>query len=281
MLPQPAAQGDRPCRRLLGLAAMLCAALWLASGTVARANEPSEIARTWDEARVALPTQFTGDRVVLGRWREAAVQDVLTRRSPDVRVPAVIFLHGCSGFSLEAENIRLILMDAGYAVFMPDSFARTKRRSNCNTRDRSTAAFPQAQQQRVEEIEFALDRVGELDWIDHRRTYLVGFSEGGAAVARSGVAGVSGAVILGWHCQGPDPFNGVSLDGETPVLAIIGSDDPWYDHEPGRHCGKYLAGRKGSRSLVLRQDVHEIFSSPVVENAELAQRALLEFLRAQ
>lgn len=240
----------------------------------------TDAAATWRRAQVALPRSFTGQRPILGLMADAEVGMALQRAPAGLRLPAVLLLHGCNGFGVEEENARLLLVENGYPVFMPDSFARPGRRSNCATATGATALEPLAPTFRLEEIDFALDQIARLGFVD--RVFLIGSSEGGLAVAsqRHSPLPLAGIVILSWHCQGREPFVGVKAPPEIPVLAIIGDNDPWYRARAGRHCGEVLAGRRDARSIVLPGSGHSIFSATDLANAERARAAILAFLKA-
>jgi dienelactone hydrolase len=245
----------------------------------AAAQYDPTVVDAWQRAHVAVPKSLNGDRPILGKWRDRVVQKALGRIPPGRKVPAVILLHGCSGIGDEEEVIKITLVRKGFATFLPNSFARTGRRSNCDILTLRTSRFPKAHDYRMEEIDYALEQLRRLPWIDHRRIFLMGYSEGGMAVARYERDDVAGIVITAWHCRGRMPFVGIKAPPSVPVLAIIGENDPWYPVQAGQHCGDFFDGRPQAESLILPDNGHQIINSPVVENAEVATQALLRFLR--
>ena len=132
---------------------------------------------------------------------------------------------------------------------------------------------------RQEEISYALNQAAALPWVDASRIFLMGFSEGGMAVAAYGGGEMAGLVILSWHCQGRSPFRGIKAPMGVPALAIIGAADPWYEPLPGAHCGQVFDGRR-AQSLILPGNGHTIINSPIVENADRAKQEILAFLNA-
>jgi dienelactone hydrolase len=239
------------------------------------------VAATWHAATVALPGAATGGLPIFGRWRDSAVQHAVRNIAADRRVPAIVFLHGCDGIGIEEESARIAYMEAGFAVFFPDSFARIGRRSNCRADTYATGAQPEAHAYRLDEIAYAREQLRTLPWIDQSRVYAIGFSEGGMALA--GYAGHDFAriVITGWHCDGNGRYRGLRTPKDVPVLAIVGGDDPWYLAKKDRHCGQFFGDRANSRSLVLADNGHAILNSENLENAGRAKRAILDFLGAQ
>ena len=234
------------------------------------------VAATWERAAVALPAGLAGTRPVIGNANESAVKAALARIDGAAGASAVVFLHGCEGVGEEEESLKLILMQNGYATFMPNSFARTGRRSNCLSGEQITGFNPAALEWRREEIKFAVAQLLKLPWV--ARVFAIGFSEGAMAVASYPGDDLAGLVILGWHCQGNPPFDGIKAPSSLPVLAVIGDQDPWYRARPDYHCGNLFDGRSDARSVILPGNGHAIINSPDVTNAETARAAILEFL---
>ena len=257
----------------------------LCPGTAPAASAPAEsapdVAPTWERAHVALPKRLTGGLPVFGLWRDRFVQTAVAKIAPAIRSPAVVLLHGCNGIAEEEEIIKLILAQHGFPVFLPNSFARIGRKSNCDISSYATSLFPQAHDFRLQEIDYALDRLRAQPWIDPDRIFLIGFSEGGMAAARYDGDAVAGIVITGWHCQGREPYVGIKAPPSVPVLTMIGGDDPWYQAKRGKHCGQVFDGRPAATSVVLPGNGHSIVNSPIVENAQAATEALLRFLGAE
>ncbi len=256
---------------VLVTAIMLCAQ----AAATARAGE---VGATWQRAYVSIPGHIFGGRPILGKWRDSFVQRGIQQIPSGTDMAAIIFLHGCNGIAREEEAARLVFMEAGYATFFPDSFARARRRSNCSLEEHRTSLAPEAHRYRVEEIDYALQQVRTLPWIDQSRVFVMGFSEGGMAVANYPGDGLAGLVITGWHCQGRPPNIGIKADIKVPVLAILGGEDPWYTAKRGEHCGQVFYGRPDATSLVLPGNGHAIVNSSILENAERAKDAIISFL---
>lgn len=256
---------------------LLWASILLIAGA---ALAEDDVAATWQRAEVALPAPAFGPRHLIGLMADAEVRSALEAAPRDRRLPAALVLHGCSGFGIEEINAKLFLVENGYPVFMPDSFARRGRQSNCATRTGAVGLSPGSPYLRLEEIDYALAALAGLGFVD--RVFLVGLSEGGLAVAsvdRSPLP-IAGIVVLSWHCQGREPHAGIKAPDEVPVLAMIGDSDPWYRPLAGRHCGEMFAGRKHATSLVLPGNGHAVFTSAIAENQAHALDAIRAFLKA-
>lgn len=220
------------------------------------AMEESDVARTWDHGRVYLP----------GTWSYLTPAEV-PARDP---LPTVLFLHGCTGIIAGAERWGRTLTAAGYAVAMPDSFARQSRPRNCDPKAYRTGFFPEARRMRQEEIGHALRVLRASPWTDSRNLFLMGHSEGGAAVVQWRGNGFRALIISGNRCRG-----GIQASLRTPVLAINFEADPWARGRDSVTCANRFGGRESASELLLPGRGHDTSRS-----AE-AQRAVLDFLKAQ
>jgi dienelactone hydrolase len=171
-------------------------------------------------------------------WTEVAATHV----KPGVSVPAVVFLHGCSGMIrglAPATSYRATLMEMGFAVIEPDAYARPDH--SC---DNSSAAL------RRDEAANALEQLRSLSWIDQDRIVLLGFSEGGRAAALWDQPGFAAIVIIGSRATNTAP------DG-VPVLAIAGANDSWAKPETYR-----VNWDAPSRAVLIEGADHEVMSHP-------------------
>lgn len=228
-------------------------------------SDPSEVSRTWSAAKVWLPKPYGVTNLAYGRFDP-----------PDTKLPVILYLHGCTGIERNERNDAYFLIRAGYAVIMPDSYARTNRPSNCNPNTKAADLFRGVFRFRSAEVGYALWQIKKLSWVDHNNVFLMGFSEGGVTTAAYPRGGFTARVILGWTCHAGDwhEIRGVRAPEDEPVLAIVSRRDPWYQNRWNRgHCGDYLHGRKGSKSIVLDGSLHH-----VTDDAEVRE-AVLQFLK--
>lgn len=152
---------------------------------------------------------------------------------------------------------------------MPDSFARRHRLRNCDPRSYRTGLFPEARRMRQEEIEHALAMIQSSPWADRKNLFLMGHSEGGAAVAGWRGDGFRALIISGHRCRA-----GVRARPEIPILAINFQDDPWSSGTSGTCAGRFQCGRDATEVLLPGRG-HGTSRSPVARNA------VLKFLRTQ
>ena len=164
------------------------------------------------------------------------------------KTPVALVMHGCSGIIRNPVAYRLFLMELGFAVIEPDSFARPGH--SCEVR---------ALNARMADLGHAYKMIRELPWADQNRIVLVGISQGGAAVARWDQPGFAAHIILANNCDGGLP----GAPEGIPVLAVVGEDDEYYK---GSSCDVKRT-LKGSQSIVIPHAPHGIIAYPEVEQA--------------
>lgn len=220
----------------------------------------SPVRATWLYGRFTLPPKATknfSSRTVqqsVGEppWIALAENEL----KPDIKLPVVLYLHGCSGFTRQDDIYRDLLVSEGYAVFAPDSFRRPGRRK-C----RDHGPLRERVMLRIEEVEYALKEIGKLTWVDQDRVILMGFSEGGNTTDNWSKPGFAAHIVIGSACT---LVGGVPAAPEgVPVLAIVGEKDRF---RPGQSC-KVLRTEGGSRSIVIPGGHHAIADHPETREA--------------
>ena len=234
----------------------------LAKGT----PEISPVQATWFYGRHTIPSaardswfsktfqQSPGEQ----EWTPLAEKEIKS----GVKVPVVLYLHGCAGWSKQDDVYRDLLVSEGYAVLMPDSFQRPGRKQCAEQ-----GSLRSRVQLRTEEVEFALEEIMKLPWVDQKKVLLMGYSEGGNTTDNWSKSGFAAHIIIGSACTlvGGEPA--APLD--VPVLAIVGEKD---HYRPGLSC-KIDRTIGGSRSIVIPGGPHGI-----AEYSE-TREAIKRFLR--
>ncbi len=192
------------------------------------------LAQTWERAYLYLPAHRNGVTVAVGGRRAGAAVVTAEAAIPrGTRLPAVLFAHGCTGFAEGGRINARLLATAGYAVFAPASFARPGRPRTCDVKTHRTisskAVFERVRAMRTAEIRYALERLAEIAWVDRGNLFLVGHSQGGAAVSAYVGSGIKARVISGSTCA-----RGYGAAPGDPVLAVYSTNDPWLTVVPGR-----------------------------------------------
>ncbi|MEM8784497.1 MAG: hypothetical protein AAGF19_01415 [Pseudomonadota bacterium] len=207
----------------------------------------SEIGLTWSEGLFYVPS---GDKVLRGK-----IGKELSGIAPSSPVPAVVFMHGCDGISSVPKRSAKIYSEAGYAVFLPDSFARTNKPLSCNPLTAQGSLHREVLGWRHAEATHAVEQVRDLDWIQQDNVFLVGHSEGAITAATYEGPPVSARIVEGWTCHAGWPeYHGLKAPASEPVLSLVGELDPWFQLAVLKgHCGRFMNQDNGSRSVVYKR----------------------------
>jgi len=244
--------------------------------SVADWSSPDELDRTWQAALVRIPRQY---QVYAGQISDLPLEALPVKE----KLPTVIYLHGCSGIWW-GTYIRLdFFAENGFVAIAPASFARTKYPMSCDPATKRAGLYRETLKMRQYDALNAIKNAKQLDWVDARNIFLVGFSEGGittATVSTDLNSGVNARVIEGWTCHaGWSEYRGTNAPVSEPVLALVADQDPWFQTSWTRgSCGRYMNSENGSRSVVYStgplMSKHSLLDDPDVQNL------VLEFLQA-
>lgn len=269
----------RAMLRFLQLSFCFLAAFWLsACATMGTVNAPEELARTLDEAIVAIPEEYykgdaPSDLYSWGRMKN--VKEDLANRVGEKKIPLVIYLHGCLGFEWHTNHDISFLLRNGYAVLAPNSAARKYIPKGCPPMtERGVLAF------RLADASYAHEAAKNLPWVDKRNIFMMGFSEGGLTTAQYDRGGLAGRVILGWTCNSGWPeWKGISGPRDEPILAVVASNDPYFtSHEDSGDCGSSMLFRRNAESIVVDVKLHGYTSLHDVQSLPEVQKKILQFL---
>jgi len=241
------------------VASCLMALAILLSPANSRAESPDDVALTWTGGKVVLPRSVS--------WlRTRTIGQLPGDLAPPRSTPAIVYAHGSDGIVDSTIELARILSDGGFAVFIPDSYKRPGRVSNCNPKTLKCGQWPEVYRHRNEEIVYAASAITRVPFIDPKRIVLLGHSEGGIAVAHYAGDFYAGVVISGWHCgastRGRDKylgdFSGIKSPPTVPILSIYSQRDPWYIDGGGLNgdCSRYFAGRASAKAILEPGDVH-------------------------
>ena len=233
------------------LALTVLAVLHAAASSMALADDTPS---TWTKAVVYLPN--------------STVPTTIDSIPNDRKLPVLVYMHGCSGIGgNDTDNHRWakLLSAQGLLVVMPDGMARGDRKMmSCDS------SIPQADR-RLAELKYAAAQAKAQPWFDGK-LLLMGWSEGGVAVARTALPGIAGAVITGWTCtSSSNTFNGVFAPRQTPVLAVNYVDDPTFPYGGvnSGSCEPKLAGRPASKVVMLPGKGHGTYDNANARDAVL------------
>ena len=233
---------------------------------------PEELNRVWLNSYISFKTQDVKVKILMKEF-------VKSNFSLDNKKNIVIFAHGCSGTVSITHNRIDFLVDNGYVVIAPQSFARKKYARSCDPMIYRGGMYREILSMRHEDIRHVVKNVRGFDWVNTGQIILMGHSEGGIIaatyVSNSKDDYVDMRIIEGWTCRSQGPYgwfeyHGLKSKKETPVLALVSKLDPWFQKEWSKgDCGKFLKNKK-SKSYVFDSNYiirsHQPLSFKEVQN---------------
>lgn len=184
----------------------------------------------------------------------------------------VLHLHGCGGDPL-MDGV-MFMLEQGYTVVVPDSFADPRPGSSCSPpwiHDKN-----EIMRIRIKQAEYALERI-RLEY-PGKKVIVWGHSEGGG-VANAIDEPVDGVITTGYQC-GYRSRGGTHVRKDVPLLAIIGDYDPMIEHSVRRYrhssikalCRRVMSHSSKWKHLIVNAGHRPSMHIPAI------REALLEFL---
>ena len=242
-------------------------------------TDPAEMRRAWDAAIVHVPGKNKNSI-------EATVSDLKDGKFKfERKLPAVVYMHGCSGFWPGTHMRTKFLAENGFVVVAPASLARKKYPRSCELDSYTAGMYRHTLKMRHADAGYAIEQVRKLPFVDGDRIVLMGLSQGGITAAtfkpQNKQQKVRARIIEGWTCHDSWPeYHGISASASEPVLALVGTKDPWFRDTSQGDCQPFLNPNNGSTSIVYSNEPlasrHELmeFSSPKREVVHFLRRHL-------
>jgi hypothetical protein len=146
---------------------------------------------------------------------------------------------------------------AGYAVVLPDSYARKYKPKSCDLTTITPGLHRGVLAWRHAEADYAIKQARTIPWLDADNVFLAGLSEGGVTVATYRGEPVNARIIEGWTCRSTlwAEYVGMNAPESEPVLALVSAEDPWFYKRPtAGDCGSMLNKKNGSKSIVYTEE---------------------------
>ena len=222
-------------------------------------SDKQELDKTWNEALVYLPEELGGSSGRLMRGN--AFDKTLQATNPADKWPLILFLHYCEGLGHHREDMKR-LSKLGFIVIAPDSFAREHRPLGCyEDRQKFIRYFDAAVAFQKAELDFAVQKLGNFNWIDRDNLFLFGSGMGGLVAAHYEGNEFAGHLIEGWGCRGPNPiFDGIWAPPEVRIFVTVSKNTPFLNKNEGFSvdCEPFLKQRKDATSVVLDRPAHQV-----------------------
>lgn len=188
--------------------------------------------------------------------------------------PAVVIMHDCSGLGPRSSGAPMrwarLLVDSGYVIVIPDSFA-TRGHAGGVCTDSSPTRNQVAPARRAYDAYAALAYLRTLSDVDGSRVGILGGSHGGSTtlstiaaaerpkdpLAQEKRRGFNVAVALYPGCA---PYGGV-YQATAPLMILIGEKDDWTPAEPCRRLAEIAQQAGFPVSIKIYPGAHHAFDS--------------------
>jgi len=234
-------------------------------------------ANSFNEAYIGIPKGVLGiPKPFYGTYSEA-LKKIPNLKNYTKKLPAVIYIQGYKNFRL-GKKIREWVTKSGYIFFGLNSYT---------SKDRPTYNIiaphdflEKVHKYNLAEIDLFLKRLNELSFIDRKKMFLVGYSEGGVAVARYSGVEFIGRVVLGWSCEANflTDYPQIGAKPDEPFLNIIGRDDELFGKQSPLNRGYRVSGNcadalfkfKRAKVVILPNTTHNLLKSPFLKDEILS-----------
>ncbi len=215
-------------------------------------SDPVELERTWKGALVYLPENFKYQSGYL--LRQNKLERLVAQSTLQQKHPVILFLHYCEGLGHHREDISR-LSRLGFIVIAPNSFAREHRPLGCyEDQSKFIRYFDAAVAFQKAELDYAISKLNQFQWIDKKNYFLFGSGMGGLVVAHYEGDEFAGHLIEGWGCRGPNPiFDGIWAPDNVRVFTTVSPNSLFFKRNPGFSvdCESFVKNRQNSVSVIV------------------------------
>ena len=228
---------------------------------------------SFNKAYIGIPKGVLGRaKPFYGTYDQALIK-IPNLKKYTKKLPTVVYMQDSKEFD-NGKEFRKWITEAGYIFFAPNSYTSPNRPTYISPV--SKYIYEKVHTYRQAEIDLFVKRLSELSFIDTKRMFLMGFSEGALATARYSGDEFIGRIVLGWSCE-PSFFTDYPKIGakqSDPFLNIIGRDDkyfgtqnPWNNAYNNKgHCGDALFRFSNAKVVLLPNTGHNFTHNPFVKD---------------
>lgn len=203
--------------------------------------------------KLNLPAAYTRARAAAKNdaWPniyKARLEELAAKVPVGVKLPVIVYFHGCAGF-LSASGMHMNWLERldDFITIGPNSFARTRPAYCFGDYTVDESIWSLVSSMRMAEIDYALDRLAALPWVDLGNIFLMGHSQGGGTVAGyDGPVKVRGRIMLNGACSWRIGGNGAASD--EALLTFDTGRDPWFRVYDSR-CREYVLNHPNGKSV--------------------------------
>ena len=202
--------------------------------------------------------------------------------------PVVIALHGCGGLAGHSEPVQAryrewaeLLLKAGNAVLLPDSYASRELGPQCRVKERRILA----RRERVADIMASREWLVQQPWAARDRISLIGWANGASALlwavrpqlpSRNIEHDFRSAIAFYPNCR---ISSGLGWSARVPTLLLIGAKDDVSSPPACRQMVDGARGRSALARIVVYPGAYHDFDRanfPVHASAEISDAAFPE-----
>lgn len=234
---------------------------------------------SYDKAFIGIPKGFLGIKKAFYGTYDEALKKIPALKNSKKSLPAVIYMQGSGKFSKGKTFREWITGEAGYIFFAPNTHTGKNRPTYSSPVPKSY--YESIHSYRQAEISLFVSKLDKLPFIDKKRMFLMGNSEGAFAAARYAGKEFVGRIILSWSCE-PGYYTNYAKVGSSykndPFLNIMGRDDgyfgknnPWNNQYANEgHCGKALYRYQNAKVVILPNTGHNVMVNPFTKGEVLS-----------
>lgn len=179
------------------------------------------------------------------------------------KVPVIIYMHGCYGHGFWDEGgYEPLLRNSGlpFILIAPNSFGRL-RPASCNGANNSTVFMERSNDYRIAELEFALEQIADLPWVE--KIFLMGHSQGGGTVAEyRGEGPVAGRIIHAGACGSRGTWGmGYGIKPHEKIIVFHSNRDRW-DWIARNSICPHLGHKNGGEVITTNMISHNLLPLP-------------------
>ncbi len=178
----------------------------------------------------------------------------------------IFYMHGSIGLSKGEVFRKWFVQDGNFIFFAPNSF-KIKNRPTYKS-PAKISQYQKVHKLRQAEIYYSLKKLKELNFIDKKKMFLMGNSEGGLAAAYYKGKEFKARIVTAFSCE--DAYYSqdfkIGARKKDPFLNIIGTHDEYFSNESKTnqnyevegHGTKALLKFKNAKIIILAQTKHDL-----------------------
>ncbi len=237
------------------------------------AKEYPNFFNSFNKAFIGIPKGVLGRAEPFYGTYDQALIKIPNLKKYTKKLPTIVYMQSSGEFQIGKE-FRKWITDAGYIFFAPNTHTSPNRPRYSSPVPKSV--YEKVHSYRQAEIDLFIKRLSELPFVDTKRMFLMGFSEGALAAARYSGDEFIGRIVLGWSCEANyyTDYPKIGAKKSDPFLNIIGRDDkyfgiqnPWSRaYNLKGNCADALFDFDKAKVVILPNTGHNLINNIFIKN---------------